>query len=273
VENGDKARPHVSTKVGQIRVSEYKFVGERVVESLWPLGLIPSPWKFYAIIGAYFVFGASLVLAYSIPLVTFIAGTCTGLGVTLWTWALFKYAENFRRTEIFEMNRAKYKFMSDFLESVFSDFPLTMAILLYVGTVAYFFTFGSHVMDKIVPSALPSLGKWVVYCYVLVLAFDLNFRISMTLYVSLVVHRRNWKLARLLQREEFAVSFSRLDLEGLIRIDRYLLPMIGSQVFFYPLSFFDINLSWLLSSYIALITGSALVSLLYLASLRNRYSS
>jgi hypothetical protein len=223
---------------------------------------------------SYFLAGTALAILFSIPLFTAITGGLAAIGIVLWTWALTRYASSFRQTKIYGLNPIKSKFLGAFLQNVFSDFSVFMGIGFYVMTVAYFFTFGQDVLPRIAgyrTIALSTPQNWLTYAYFLLIIFDVDFRITLTLYVCLCLQKRNLMLSRLLENAKTRTGFEKGDLEALTRLDKHIFLIIGSQILFYPISYYDPNLQEVLTLYVAATVLMVAISIIHLKRLEHRH--
>lgn len=78
-------------------------------------------------------------------------------------------------------------------------------------------------------------------------------------------------LSKLLRTAKTRAAFERRDLEAMVGIDKGILPIIASQVLFYPFSYYDVNLQRLLTVYIVVTLLLVATSMIQLKRLERKY--
>jgi hypothetical protein len=204
-------------------LKKYKFLQEQIFEGVWPFNKFKSPTNIFLLLLLYLFWGFGLFIIYQIPVSYIIAGSCGAFGLFLWTIGIFLYADQLRNVEIERINRVNKKFLVGFLENIFHPTSIVIAIITFVIVLNYFFTstsfgldnFLTHLQDELNVSVIPPL----LLGFVLLLTFDICYRLSLSFYVILTQIRRNFQLARYLNTPMIKTHFSPNDIRNLENAD------------------------------------------------------
>jgi hypothetical protein len=250
----------------------YKFIQETIFEGIWPFSRLKSPYSVMLLSMVYFLAGVGLYIMFSLPITFLIAGTSAGIGISVWTYGIFQYANNLRDAEIGDMTPVKKKFLSDFLEEMFHDKSLFLGIMGFVAVLAYFWTSSdtfnfSNIFDNLRNQTGSSLHPFI-WGYAFIITFDICYRFGLSAYISLVLLRRNHRVGKLLQVPKLKKQITPRDLLELERVDRYHLLSFASGIFFLPMSIFDPFLFACLTLYLFFSSLATIMSILQLRILQ-----
>ena len=233
---------------------KYKFLQEQVFEGVWPFSKFKSPTNVLLLLLLYSFWGLGLYFIYEIPLAYFVAGICGAFGLFLWTVGIFRYADNLRNVEVERLNRVNKKFLVGFLENLFHPSSIVISIIVFTIVLTYLFTstsfgvenFLTHIQKEMNFISIPPL----FLLYVLLLTFDLCYRLGLSLYVILMQIRRNFRLARYLKTPVIKTQFSPTDIRNLEKADYIHYLAISGGFTLIPLGLMDPVLLVTLSAYL-----------------------
>lgn len=233
---------------------KYQFLQEHVFEGIWPFNKVKSPTNVFLLLLLYFFWGFSLYFIYNIPLSYFLAGTFSAFGLFLWTIGIFHYADNLRNVEVERLNRVNKKFLVGFLEDLFQPSSIVISILVFIFVLTYFFTstsfgfenFLTKMQKELNYSSIPPL----LLLYVLLLTFDLCYRLGLSLHVIIVQIRRNFLLAHYLRTPVIKAQFSPINIRNLEKADYIHYLAICGGFTLIPLGLMDLVLLVTLSTYL-----------------------
>ncbi len=224
-------------------LKKYKFLQEQIFEGVWPFNRFKSPANVFLLLLIYLFWGVGLFIIYQIPVSYIIAGSCGALGLFLWTNGIFLYADQLRNVEIERMNRVNKKFLVEFLENMFHPSSIVITIITFVIVLNYFFTstsfglenFLTHLKEELNVSVIPPplLG------FILLLTFDICYRLSLSFYVILTQIRRNFHLAKYLRTPRIKTHFSPNDIRNLENADYIHYLAISGGFTLIPLGIMD----------------------------------
>ncbi|MFW9991802.1 MAG: pyridoxamine 5'-phosphate oxidase family protein [Candidatus Odinarchaeota archaeon] len=263
----------MTVKLGSMQLPKgYKFIQELIIEGIWPFSRLKSPYNFLLLSIAYFLAGAGLYFLHDLPLSFFIAGSFAGIGISVWTYGIFQYADRLRNAEITRMTSVKRKFLGDFLEDMFHHRSLFFGVMGFAVTLSYFWTSKDffHV-DNIFDNLRNQIGVPLhpfLLLYAFIIAFDVCYRFGLSGYISLVLLKRNYIAGRLLRDPKLKTQITPRDLLELERVDRFHLLSFASGLLFLPLSLFDPVLTVALILYLLLSSLATIVSILQLKTLQ-----
>jgi hypothetical protein len=249
----------------------YKFIQEAIFEGIWPLSRLKSPYSVMVMSFIYMFAGIGLYIMFSLPITFLIAGTSAGIGISVWTYGIFQYANRLREAEIVHMTSVKRKLLSDFLEEMFHDRSLFIGLMGFVAVLAYFWTSSEfyqidNIFDVIQKETGTALHPFVL-AYSFIIVFDICYRFGLSAYISIVLLKRNHRIAKLLQISKFKKQITPRDLLELERVDRYHLLSFASGIFFLPMSIFDPFLFACLTLYLFFSSLATIMSILQLRTL------
>lgn len=247
---------------------KYKFLQEQVFEGTWPFKLLKSPFNVLLLLLIYFIWGLTLYLLYDIPLNYLLAGICGAFGLFLWTISIFRYADNLRNVEIEHLNRVSKKFHVGFLENLFHPSSIVISILVFVLVLTYFYSSTSIGIENLLTyiqreMELDSLPPLLVF-YILLMAFDICYRLGLSLYVILIQLKRDFLLAHYLRDPLLRAHFSATDIRNLEKSDLVHFLAISSGITLLSLGILDPFLFIMVLSYILFTFSISVVNILYL---------
>ncbi|UCE12566.1 MAG: pyridoxamine 5'-phosphate oxidase family protein [Candidatus Heimdallarchaeota archaeon] len=253
---------------------KYKFLQEQVFEGIWPFNKLKSPVNVFLLLLLYFFWGLGLYFIYEIPMSYFIAGSCGALGLFLWTIGIFHYADSLRNVEVERITKVNQKFLVGFLENLFHPSSLVISVVVFTFVVTYFFTsqaFGIEnflffIQKEMNWNSVPPL----LLLYVLLLTFDLCYRLGLSFYVIIVQIRRNFRLAQYLKTPILKTQFSSTDIRNLEKTDYIHYLAIVSGFTLIPLGLMDPVLFVMLCTYLVVTIGLTTVNILHLRLLYER---
>ena len=222
---------------------KYKFLQEQVFEGFWLFNRFRSPTSVLLLLLFYAVWGFLLSIYYKIPTPYLIAGGFGALGLFLWTIGIFRYADKLRNVEIVRLNSVNRKFLIGFLENLFHPSSIVISIFVFSGILTYLFSpsfFGSEsflnkIQEELNVDNLPPL----LLLFIILLAFDLCYRLGLSLYVLLTQIRRDLRLATFLKSQTLKTHFSPVDIRNLENADYYHLLAICSGFMLLPIGIMD----------------------------------
>ena len=167
-------------KLGEMQ-RDYKFIQEKIVEGIWPFSQLQAPYNVLLLTLVYFVAGFGLYLIFSVPIFFFIAGTCAGIGISIWTYGILGYAARLRNIEIERITKVKQKFLVAFMEELFHDRSLLFAVMAFVATLSYFWSSEILGIQNILQNLIKQSGVEILHPffvflknYIFVIAFDVS---------------------------------------------------------------------------------------------------
>ena len=253
---------------------KYEFLQEQVFEGIWPFNRFTSPTNVLLLLMLYAIWGFFLYVYYMIPLPYLIAGGFGSLGLFLWTIGIFRYADKLRNVEIERINTVNRKFMIGFLENLFHPSSIVISILVFSASLTYLFSSTSFGIESILNKIQVELNVTtlppLILLFVFLLAFDLCYRLGLSLYVVLMQTRRNLRLAKFFRSPSLKSHFSPIDIRNLEYADYYHLLAICSGFLLVPLGFMDAFLMLAILLYLALTLSLATFNSIYLRILYSR---
>ncbi len=247
---------------------KYKFLQEQVFEGFWLFNRFTSPTNVLLLLLLYAVWGFFLYVYYMIPLPYLIAGGFGALGLFLWTIGIFRYADKLRDVEIERINTVNRKFLIEFLENLFHPSSIVISILVFSASLTYLFSsksFGiESILDKIQVELHVTTLPPLIVLFIFLLAFDLCYRLGLSLYVVLMQTRRNLRLAKFLRSPSLKSHFSPVDIRNLEFVDYYHLLAICSGFLLIPLGLIDAFLMLAILVYLTLTLSLATFNSIYL---------
>jgi len=252
---------------------EYKFLQEQVFE-FWPLNKLKSPMNVFLLLILYVIWGLVLFLYYDIPLYYFLAGICGVFGLFMWTIGIFSYANHLRGVQVERINTANKKFLTEFLENLFHPSSLVVSVLVFSCVITYYFSSGTFGVESILVKIQQDMNLSTIppifLLYILLLTFDLCYRLGLSLYVILTQFRRNFRLAKYLNSPHLRTSFSPVDIGNLEKMDYYNYLAICSSFALIPLGIIDVVLLYALVLFIAFTFSLMVFNIIYLRILYTR---
>jgi hypothetical protein len=249
-------------------LKKYKFLQEQVFEGIWLFNRFTSTTKVLLLLLLYTTWGFILYVYYLIPLPYLIAGGFGALGLFGWTIGIFRYADKLRNVEIERINAVNRKFLIGFLEDLFHPSSLMISILVFSAILTYLFSSTSFGIENILGklqgeinvTTLPPL----LLLFVILLAFDLCYRLGLSLYVILMQIRRDLRLAKYLRSPLLKTHFSPVDIRNLEYADYFHLLAICSGFMLIPLCSMDPFLMLAILVYLTLAFSLATFNSIYL---------
>lgn len=253
---------------------EYKFLQEQIFEEFWPFSKLKSPANVFLLLLLYFFWGLSLYFIYRIPLPYFIAGSCGALGLFLWTVGIFRYADSLRNVKVDRINKVNQKFLVEFLENMFHPSSLVISVLVFTIVATYFLTstsfgvenFLTHIQKEMNAHSIPPL----LLLFILLLTFDLCYRLGLSFHVIFMQIRRNFRLTQYLKIPLLKTQFSPTDVRSLEKADYAHYLAISSGFTLLPLGLMDPGLLLMLCTYLAVTIVLSTVNILHLRILYER---
>lgn len=253
---------------------KYKFLQEQVFEGIWPFNRFTSPTNVLLLLLLYAIWGFFLYVYYIIPFPYLIAGGFGSLGLVLWTMGIFRYADKLRNVEIDKINTVNRKFMIEYLENLFHPSSIVISILVFSVSLTYLFSsmyFGiESILNKIQVELNVATLPPIILLFVFLLAFDLCYRLGLSLYVILMQTRRNLRLAKYLRSQSLKSHFSPVDIRNLEYADYYHLLAIFSGFLFIPLGFMDVFIMLAILLYLILTLSLVTFNSIHLRILYSR---
>ncbi len=254
--------------------SDYKFIQEKIFEGIWPFSQLQAPYNVLLLTLVYFVAGFALYLVFSVPIFFFIAGTCAGIGISIWTYGILGYATRLRDIEIERMTKVKSKFLVAFMEELFHDRSLFFGVMAFVASLTYFWSSEIIGIENILQNLSHQSGVEVLHpfflFYIFIIAFDVCYRYGLSTYISLVLLRRNLQAARLLHDPELKEQFTSRDLLELERVDWFHYASFSGGIFLIPLALLDPILFIGLVLYLSVSILAATINILQLRILHSK---
>ena len=224
-------------------LKKYKFLQEQVFEGFWPFSKFHSPANVFLLLLMYFIWGLSLYLIYKIPINFLIAGSCGALGLFLWTIGIFRYANALRNVEVERINKVNQKFLIGFLDNLFHPSSIVLGVFIFTIVLTYLFSFPSlgtknfltQLQFEMNVTSLPPL----LMMFILLLIFDLCYRLGLSLYLIFTQIKRNLLLSQYLNTPIFKSHFSPINIRNLERADRFHFLSISGGFTLLPLGLLD----------------------------------
>ncbi|MHA1995095.1 MAG: DUF7530 family protein [Candidatus Hodarchaeales archaeon] len=256
-------------KLGAMQpLKKYKFLQEQVFEGFWPFNKFHSPTNVFLLLFTYFIWGLGLYLIYKIPINFLFAGSCGALGLFLWTMGIFRYANALRNVEIERINKVNQKFLIGFLENLFHPSSIILGVFIFTIVLTYLFSspslgaenFLTRLQSEMNVTSLPPL----LMMFILLLIFDLCYRLGLSLYLIFTQIKRNLLLSKYLDTPLFKSHFSPINIRNLERADRYHYLSISGGFALIPLGLLDPILFLVLLSYLLITFGLSTAVLIHL---------
>ncbi len=247
---------------------EYKFLQELIFEGVWPFNRIKSPQNVFLLLIVYSIWGLFLCIYYEILLEFFIAGVLGPLGLYFWTLGIFRYADKLRNVKIERINAVNKKFLIEFLEDLFHPSSLFIGVLVFTVVITYLFSsissFENNFLNKLEAILhVESLPPFLLL-FIILLSFDLCYRLGLSLYVILMQIRRNLRLKRYLKTPSLKSSFSPVDIRNLENADHSHFLTICSGITLIPLGFLDPFILFAISMYLFIALLLTMVNIIQL---------
>ncbi len=250
---------------------KYKFLQEQVFEGFWPFNRFQSPTNVFLLLATYFTWGLGLYLIYDIPLKFMVAGSCGALGLFFWTIGIFRYADALRNVEIERINKTNQKFLIGYLENLFHPSSIVFGVIIFTGTLTYLFSSplvgtGNFITQLQVEMNTENLPPPLLL-FILLLLFDLSYRLGLSLYLILTQIKRNLLLSNYLKNPRLKTHFSPIIIRNLERADRFNYLSIGGGFALIPLGWVDVTLLIVLLIYLFItffLSTSVLIHLRFL---------
>ncbi|MFX1255235.1 MAG: pyridoxamine 5'-phosphate oxidase family protein [Promethearchaeota archaeon] len=260
-------------KLGEIQ-HEYKFIQEKIFEGIWPFSKLQAPYNVLLLSLIYFVAGFGLYIVFSVPIFFFIAGTCAGIGISVWTYGILGYATKLRNTKFERMTKVKNKFLVTFMEELFHDRSLFFGVMAFVASLTYFWSSEIIGIENILQNLSHQSGVEVLdpffLFYIFTIAFDVCYRYGLSAYISLALLRRNLQAARLLRDPELRKQFTSRDFLELERVDWFHVASFSGGIFLIPLALLDPILFIGLVLYLSVSLLAATINILQLRILQSK---
>lgn len=253
---------------------EYKFLQEQVFDGIWPFNKFKSPTNVFLLTLVYIIWGLALFVIFEIPPYFILAGTFSAFGLFLWTIGIFKYADKLRKVEIERINVVNRKFLIGFLENLFHPSSIVIGVIVFTAVSTYFFSSTSFGVENLLISLRTEMNVEtlppLLLLFVFLMAFDLCYRLGLSLYVILVQIRRNFRLTQYLESPVLKTHFSPIDIRNLEKADYFHYLAISGGLSLFPLGFLDPTLLIMLSTYIFVTFFLSAVNILHLRLLYSR---
>lgn len=247
---------------------KYKFLQEQVFDGIWFFNRFKSPINVFVLLLLYVIWGVFLYIIYRIPLSYLIVGICGAIGLFLWTIGIFHYANRLRNVEIERINKVNQKFLVNFLENMFHPSSIIISVIVFISVVTYGISSTSLGIENILTNIQRDLNftslPLLLTFFIMLLAFDLCYRLGLSFYVILTQIRRNYRLSKYLKNPLLRTQFSPTDIRKLEESDYSHFLAIGSGFFLVPLGFLDLVLLRMLLLYLFITFSLTLLNLLHL---------
>ncbi|MFX0149713.1 MAG: pyridoxamine 5'-phosphate oxidase family protein [Candidatus Hodarchaeota archaeon] len=256
-------------KLGSMQPSKkYKFLQEQVFDGILFFNRFKSPINVFMLLLLYIIWGVFLYIIYRIPLSYLVAGLCGAIGLFLWTIGIFHYANRLRNVEIERINKVNQKFLVNFLENMFHPSSIIISVIVFISVVTYGISSTSLGIENILTKIQRDLNftslPLLLTFFIMLLAFDLCYRLGLSFYVILTQIRRNYRLSKYLKNPLLRTQFSPTDIRKLEESDYSHFLAIGSGFFLVPLGFLDYFLLRMLLLYLFIAFSLTFLNLLHL---------
>lgn len=255
-------------------LKKYKFLQEQIFEGVWPFNKVKSPTNVFLLLLLYFFGGLALMAIYQIPMYYIIVGSCGAFGLFIWTTGIFLYADRLRNVEIEKINRVNKKFLVGFLENIFHPSSIVIAVIIYTIVLTYLFTSSSFGLENFLTYMQKELKVLVIppflLGFVLLLTFDITYRLSLSFYIILMQIRRNFHLGRLLKIPMIKTHFSPNDITNLEKADYIHYLAISGGFALIPLGLMDRMILFAISIYLMSTFTLSTINILHLRLLYAR---
>ncbi len=249
-------------------LKKYKFLQEQIFEGIWPFNKVKSPTNVFLLLLIYFVWGLVLMVIYKIKIIYIIVGSCCAFGLFLWTTGIVLYADRLRNVEIEKINRVNKKFLVGFLENIFHPSSIVIAVITYTVILTYFFTSSSFGFDNFLIFLQKELNVSVIppfiLGFVLLLTFDISYRLSLSFYIILMQIRRNFHLRKYLKTPMIKNNFSPNDIKNLEKADYIHYLAISGGFTLIPLGLIDRMILLALIIYLIIVFTLSTLNILHL---------
>lgn len=247
---------------------KYKFLQEQVFEGIWPFNKVKSPINVIILMSVYIIWGTVLYSYYQIPPYFLIAGILSAFGLFIWTIGIFSYARKLREIEVERINVVNKKFLIGFLENLFHPSSIVISVLMFTVVTTYYFSVTSFGIENLITNIQKEMNNEllppILLSFILLLTFDLCYRLGLSLYVILTQIRRNLRLTQYLRSPILKTHFSANDIRNLERADYNHYLAISGGLFLLPLLLFDHVLLVALSTYLLVTSLLTAINLLHL---------
>lgn len=248
-------------------VKPYKLLQEQILESIFPLSLMSSPWNFVALVLVYFIWGLGLYILYPIPLLFFIYGSIAAIGISFWSFGIIKYANILRNTDVDKANDTNKRILTEFMEGLFNNYSLFYGIMLstfgyaillnpsFIKNDPYMLqlfnsVFGNfqfilnytqrvtlieYLSQQVGTSYLPL----PILVYIFLLTFDICYRIGVSIHVTIQQMKRDYRLFKDLNNSKYKDDISPANIKSLLNADKYHIIALSGGFFLIPLGFYD----------------------------------
>ncbi|MFX0170875.1 MAG: pyridoxamine 5'-phosphate oxidase family protein [Candidatus Hodarchaeota archaeon] len=256
-------------KLGSMQPSKkYKFLQEQVFDGIWFFNRFRSPINVFMLLLLYVIWGVLLFIIYRIPLSYLVAGLCGAIGLFLWTIGIFHYADRLRNVENERINKVNQKFLVNFLENMFHPSSIIISVIVFVSVVAYGISSTSLGIGNILTNIQRDLNftslPLLLTFFIMLIAFDLCYRLGLSFYVILTQICRNYRLSKYLKNPLLRTQFSPTDIRKLEESDYSHFLAIGSGFFLVPLGLLDHVLLRMLLLYLFAAFSLTFLNLLHL---------
>ncbi|MHA2270286.1 MAG: hypothetical protein ACXACI_00375 [Candidatus Hodarchaeales archaeon] len=245
----------------------YRFFGEIILEQTWPFSRLRFPWNMVLLTLLYWGAGTILFFLLDLPVHLYLRGLMMGLGITVWSWGIYRFAEKIRSVEIEQITRVKHKFLRTFLDDLFNERSLVLGIILFVGTISYLWWDGEQtVFEEVSSSGSPHP---LLLAYMLILIFDVCVRFGLSLYTALMLHIRNIRLSTYIRNPELNPQLSTTDVNELSQADKYTFLLLLGGILQIPMALLDPLMTTGLILYLLFLSLATLISLIHLKVLEH----
>lgn len=243
----------------------YRFLGEAILEEIWPFSRLKTPWNFVFLTILYWGAGTILFAYLDLGMDLYLRGLLMGLGITVWSWGIFKFSEKIRSIEIEEITRVKQKFLRTFLDDLFNERSLVLGIALFVVSISYLWgDSGQTVFKEISSSGSPHP---VLLLFLLILIFDVCYRFGLSIYTTSMLPIRNIRLSTYIRNPELNPQLSTTDIDELKQADKYTFLLLLGGILQIPMALLDRLMSIGLILYLIFLSIVVAISLTHLKML------
>ncbi|MFQ5980624.1 MAG: hypothetical protein ACE5OZ_20995 [Candidatus Heimdallarchaeota archaeon] len=240
----------------------YRFLGEAILEETWPFSQLKTPWNVVFLTILYWGAGTILFAYLDLPAHLYVRGLMMGLGITVWSWGIYKFAEKIRSTKIEQISRVKQKFLRTFLDDLFNERSLVLGIILFVASISYLWGDGEQTVFKEVSST--GSPHPVLLIYLLILIFDVCYRFGLSIYTTSMLPIRNIRLSTYIRDPELNPHLSTTDIDELKQADKYTFLLLLGGILQIPMALLDPLMSIGLILYLIFLSFAAAISLVHL---------
>jgi hypothetical protein len=242
-----------------LRSRERKWIYEEIVDRIPPFRWLPSLWDVIAQLFLVEAVGIFAFFYFRMPLETAIIGTTTILYTVVWSAGCLYIIPSVRRlkdpTNQQEL-RVLQEYKSDLLWNRRNE--LVIGVLCFVGIIAYIFWDPPFLQQFLGPG----YGNPLLYILLMVLAWDVSYRMGLSFMTTLLAARRSIGLSYAARRRRGLQYTAYSEVRTLRFLDSVNLYWGASTALLIPVASHSPILSIGLLIYLAIIFGNSFLSFL-----------